>query len=92
MVDIETQQAVLEYRAFHYVKNVGPRPVLFVVAGDEELMKNSDHARAAYELLPGPKEYIEVPGVTHFEMYSGAPFERSSNAAAAWFRKHFGLE
>jgi hypothetical protein len=33
----------------------------------------------------GSKDYIEVPGITHFEMYIGEAFERSSNAAADWF-------
>ncbi len=88
MVDNETLQAVAEFRPMHYVPRIGPRPVLFVVAGDEQLMKNEDHAKAAYDLLPGPKDYIVVPGVTHFEMYIGEAFEKSSKAAADWFEKY----
>ncbi|MFN0124131.1 MAG: alpha/beta hydrolase [Blastocatellia bacterium] len=92
MVDIETQQAVAEYRPFHFLKAIGDRPVQFVVAEKEELMKNADHAYAALEVLTGPKKLISVPGITHFEMYSNEPFEISSNAAAAWFREHLGME
>ncbi|MGE0132450.1 MAG: VOC family protein [Blastocatellales bacterium] len=92
MVDIETQQAVAEYRPFHHLKAIGDRPVLFVVAEKEELMNNRDHSYAAMEVLTGPKKLISVPGVTHFEMYVNEPFEISSNAAAAWFREHLGLE
>ena len=92
MVDVETQQAVAEYRPFHHLKAVGDRPVLFVVAEKEELINNRDHAYAAMEILTGPKKLISVPGVTHFEMYVNEPFEISSNAAAAWFREHLGLE
>jgi hypothetical protein len=36
-------------------------------------------------MATGPKEYITVPDITHFEMYSGKPFEISSEAAASWF-------
>jgi hypothetical protein len=91
MVDLETQYAVAEYRPFRYVKEIGPRPVLFVVAEKEELFNNRDNAYAAAELLPGPKRVVSVPGITHFEMYIGEAFEISSNAAADWFREHLGL-
>jgi uncharacterized protein len=92
MVDVETQQMVAEYRPFRYLKWVGSRPVKFIVAEKEELINNTENARASYELLPGPKDYLEVPGITHFEMYIGEAFEISSNGAADWFRKHLGLD
>jgi hypothetical protein len=92
MVDIETQQAVAEYRPFHHLKAIGDRPVQFVVAEKEELMKNADHAYAAMDVLTGPKKLISVPGITHFEMYINEPFEISANAAAEWFREHLGLQ
>lgn len=90
-VDIETQHAVAEYRPFRYVKEIGARPVLFLVAEKEELFNNRDNAYAASELLPGPKKVVSVPGITHFEIYIGEAFEISSNAAADWFREHLGL-
>jgi hypothetical protein len=92
MVDVETQQAVAEYRPFHSLPRVGERPVLFIVAEKEELMKNSDHAYAALEVLTGPKKLISVPGITHFEMYVNEAFDLSSNAAADWFREHLGRQ
>ncbi|MEW6208220.1 MAG: alpha/beta fold hydrolase [Acidobacteriota bacterium] len=91
MVDVETQQLVAEYRPFRYVKEVGARPVLFIVAEKEELFNNRDHAYAAAELLTGPKQVISVPGITHFETYINEAFEVSSNAAADWFRQHLGM-
>jgi dienelactone hydrolase len=90
-VDVETNQRVAEYRPFHYLKDVGERPVLFVVAQNEQLFKNADNAYAAAEVLAGPKQVIEVPGITHFEMYIDEAFEISSNAAAAWFTEHFRM-
>lgn len=92
MVDIETSQAVAEYRPFHQLKNVGKRPVLFIVAQNEELFRNRDHAYAALEILQGPKKVIEVQGITHFEMYIGKAFEESSNAAADWFLQHLAKD
>jgi len=92
MVDVETNQMVAEYRPFHYLKAVGDRPVLLIPAEKEELINNKENAYAAMEVLTGPKKLILVPGITHFEMYINEAFEISSNAAAAWFREHLGLE
>jgi len=90
-VDAETNQMVAEYRPFHYLKAVGDRPTLFIVAQNEQLFKNADNAYAASKMLTGPTKVIEVPGITHFEMYIGEAFEISSNAAADWFREYLGL-
>lgn len=88
-IDFETNQAIAEYRPFHYLKHVGDRPVLFVVAQYEELFDNRDHAYAAAKELTGPKQIIELP-VSHFEMYVGEAFETSANAAADWFKQYLG--
>jgi uncharacterized protein len=90
IVDVETNQMVAEYRPFHHLDHVGERPVLFVVAANEQLLDNKEHAYAAAEVLTGPKKVIEVPNTTHFEMYIDEPFEISSNAAADWFRQYLG--
>jgi dienelactone hydrolase len=88
MVDVETQQAVAEYNPMTYVAGVGARPVLFIVAEKDELINNQSSAHTAYGMLPGPKDYIEVTGITHFEMYVGEAFDSSSNAAAKWYLKY----
>ncbi|MBM3738242.1 MAG: hypothetical protein FJW39_20870 [Acidobacteria bacterium] len=88
MVDVETQQAVAEYRPMHYVPRIGPRPVLIMVAENEELMKNEHHGKAAFDTLPGPKDFIVLRGITHFEAYTGEAFETGSKAAADWFEKY----
>jgi dienelactone hydrolase len=92
MVDVETNQMVAEYRPFQYLKAVGDRPVLLIPAEKDELINNRANAYAAMEVLTGPKKLIEVPGITHFEMYINDAFEISSNAAASWFREHLGLD
>jgi uncharacterized protein len=92
LVDLETNQMVAEYRPFHYLPRVGNRPVMFIVAENEELFRNADNAVAALEMLTGPKRLVTVPGITHFEMYINEAFEISSNAAAEWFRQHLGVE
>lgn len=92
VIDVETKQAVAEFRPFHALKHIGDRPVLFVVAQNEELFDNKEHAFAAAEVLTGPKKVIEIPNTTHFEIYVGPAFEISANAAADWFRQHLGAK
>jgi uncharacterized protein len=92
MVDVETQQMVAEYRPFHYLKSIGDRPVLLILAEKEELINNKESGYAALEVLTGPKKLIDIPGITHFEIYIDKAFEISSNEAAAWFREHLGLD
>jgi len=87
-VDVETQQAVAEYNPMSYLPQIGARPVLIIVAEKDELINNQRSGRTFFEGLTGPKDYIEVKGISHFEMYIGEAFERSSNAAADWFLKY----
>jgi fermentation-respiration switch protein FrsA (DUF1100 family) len=61
---------------------------MVVVAQYDELINNDRAGKAAIDYAKGPKEYIVVPDITHFEMYSGKPFEISSEAAARWFTTH----
>jgi len=88
MVDVETGQAAAEYRPFRYLKQVGPRPVLFIVAQHEQLFRNEDNAYAAADILDGPTKVLEIPGITHFDIFVGEPFNISANAAAEWFKKY----
>jgi dienelactone hydrolase len=44
--------------------------VLFIVAEKEELFDNKDHAKLAYDRMPGTKKkYVVVPGITHYGIY-----------------------
>ena len=87
MVDVETNQAVREYTPFYHARYLGERPILMIVAENEELGGNVA-SRAAFEQIQGPKEWRVVPGTTHFQMYIDEAFEISSSAAADWFLQH----
>ena len=89
-VDLETSQAAAEYRPFRYLKQVGPRPVLFIVAEHEQLFSNEDNAYAASQVLDGPAKVLEIPDISHFDIFLGEAFDISSNAAADWFRQYLG--
>jgi len=91
-VDLESSQAAAEYRPFRYLKQVGPRPVLFIVAQHEQLFSNEDNAYAASKVLEGPTKVLEIPNISHFDMFIKEPFDISANAAADWFRQYLGTK
>jgi alpha-beta hydrolase superfamily lysophospholipase len=61
---------------------------LFLVADKEELFDNKDHAKLAYDRMPGKnKKYVNYPEITHYGIYR----ERRQDAikeAIAWFDQY----
>ncbi len=88
LIDSEMLEANRENNTLQWAKNIGERPFMVIVAEFDELINNTTAGKAAIGYATGPKEYIVVPDITHFEMYSGKPFEISSEAAARWFKTH----
>ncbi len=85
LVDFEMVEANRENNTMQWAKNIGERPFMVIVAEYDELINNDNAGKAAVGYAKGPTEYIVVPDITHFEMYSGEPFEIASQAAARWF-------
>jgi dienelactone hydrolase len=88
LIDSDMLEANRENNTLQWAKNIGTRPFMVIVAQYDELINNDRAGKAAIDYAKGPKEYIVVPDITHFEMYSGKPFEISSEAAARWFTTH----
>ena len=58
--------------------------MLFIIAENEELFDNRDHAIKAHERAKGPKKIITVPGITHYGVYLQA-HKSCQDAAIRWF-------
>jgi uncharacterized protein len=66
-------------------------PYQVVAAEGDELIPLAG-IKASYERVPAKtKNFIVVPKIGHFDMYSNEPFEISSNAAADWFVKYLNV-
>ncbi len=61
--------------------------VLLIAAEKEELMDNHMHSERVYERLQGPKAYIVIPGITHYDVY-GKAFDQAIKPAIDWYDKH----
>ncbi|MBI3422469.1 MAG: alpha/beta fold hydrolase [Acidobacteria bacterium] len=61
---------------------------LFIVAEKEELFDNKDHAKLAYDRMPGTKKkYVSYPDITHYGIYREKRQE-AINLAIEWFDQY----
>ena len=59
--------------------------MLFIVAEKEELFDNKEHAKLAYDRMPGTKKkYVVIPGITHYGIYREAR-DQAIKLAIEWF-------
>jgi hypothetical protein len=60
---------------------------LFIIAENEELFDNKDHAIAAHERAPGVKKLVTVKGIKHYGIYIEKRKE-AQTLAIDWFKEH----
>lgn len=60
---------------------------LFIIAENEELFDNKDHAILAHERATGVKKLVSIPGIKHYGIYNEAR-ARAQQEAIAWFNEH----
>ncbi len=60
---------------------------LFIIAENEELFDNKDHAILAHERATGIKKLVTVPGIKHYGIYNEAR-GRAQKEAIAWFDEY----
>lgn len=60
---------------------------LFIIAEDEELFDNKNHAVAAFERAKGVKKLVTISGITHYDIYTKER-EEAQQLAIEWFREH----
>ena len=60
---------------------------LFIIAENEELFDNKDHAIRAYERATGVKKLVTIKGIKHYGIYNEARGQ-AQKEALAWFDEH----
>jgi uncharacterized protein len=61
--------------------------MLIVVAENEELFDNAQHGVKVHERLQGPKGYVVIPAITHYDVYARA-FDKAMKPALEWYDKY----
>jgi uncharacterized protein len=60
---------------------------LFMIAENEELFDNKDHAILAHERATGVKKLVTIKGIKHYGVYNEAR-DQAQKEAIAWFDEH----
>jgi hypothetical protein len=60
---------------------------LFIIAENEELFDNKEHAILAHERATGVKKLVTIPQIKHYGIYNEAR-DRAEKEAIAWFDEH----
>ncbi|HEY7184099.1 MAG TPA: alpha/beta fold hydrolase [Blastocatellia bacterium] len=88
LIGAPIRDKMLHYAPVEEAAKVKDCAVLFIVAEKEELFDNKDHAKLAYDRMPGTnKKYVSVPNITHYGIY----FEQRQLAiklAIEWFDQY----
>jgi len=68
--------------------NLAPNVAMqFLVAQNEELFDNKDHALRAYETFKGTKRLVNIPNIKHYGIYYEA-HDQAFKLALEWFGMH----
>ena len=78
---------LLDYAPVEDAARAAHCAMLFVVAEKEELFRNEDHARLAFDRARGPKKYVVLPGITHYGVYREAR-AKATALEITWFHDH----
>ena len=81
-------EKLARFRPIDDADSIKNAAALFIVAQNEELMNNKDHSLAAFNKITTDKEYIELPGIKHYEIYSGSARKTATKAAITWYEKY----
>jgi fermentation-respiration switch protein FrsA (DUF1100 family) len=86
-VTLETLESILEYEPEAVADRIAPRALL-LIAAERDTVTPPDEFRSVYARAGEPKKLVILEGIRHYEIYSGAPLERSAEEAIGWFREH----
>jgi predicted acyl esterase len=78
---------LLRYAPVEDAAKVKGCAMLFLVAEKEELFKNEEHAKLAFDRAREPKKYVVIPGITHYGVYLQAR-GKATKLAIEWCDQH----
>jgi len=88
LIGAPIRDKLLHYAPVEEAAKVKDCAALFVVAEKEELFDNKDHAKLAYDRMPGTKKkYVSVPNITHYGIYREQR-QQAIKLAIEWFDQY----
>lgn len=78
---------LMHYAPVELARQASHAALMFVIAENEELFDNRDHAIKAHAAATGVKNLVTLPGIKHYGIYREAR-ERAQQLAVEWFDTH----
>ena len=80
-------ETLMRYARIEDIHRCDNRAKLFIIAENEELFDNKDHAVAAYDQANGVKQLVTIKGIKHYGIYAEKR-KQTQQLAIDWFRKY----
>ncbi len=88
LIGAPIREKFLQYAPVEDAAKVKETAVLFIVAEKEELFDNKDHAKLAYDRMPGTKKkYVSIPNIAHYGIYRESR-DQAIKLAVEWFDQY----
>ncbi|HJQ25234.1 MAG TPA: alpha/beta fold hydrolase [Blastocatellia bacterium] len=88
LIGAPIRDKMMQYAPVEEAPKVKDCAVLFIVAEKEELFDNKEHAKLAYDRMPGTKKkYVVVPNITHYGIYT-TERDRAIKLSIEWFDQY----
>ena len=81
------REKLMHYAPVELARQASHAALMFVIAENEELFDNRDHAIKAHAAATGIKKLVTIPGIAHYGIYREAR-ERAQQLAVEWFNEH----
>ena len=78
---------LMHYAPVELARQASHAALMFVIAENEELFDNRDHAIKAHAAATGTKKLVVIPGIKHYGIYREAR-EQAQELAIEWFDAH----
>jgi dienelactone hydrolase len=88
LIGAPIRDKLLNYAPVEEAPKVKDCAALFIVAEKEELFDNKEHAKLAYDRMPGAKKkYVVIPNITHYGVYRESR-DQAIKMAVEWFDQY----
>ncbi len=86
-IPLETARAVLDFHPEEVVARIAPRPILFIVAGEDALVLN-ELTWELFERAGEPKKWVVIPDIPHYDMDLPENLDKALAHTCAWYGLH----
>jgi len=86
-ITLETAEKTWEYKPEEAVARISPRALL-LIAVEHDVVCPKEEYEAMYQKAGEPRKLVILPGLRHYDVYSGPGAETTSALAIDWYREY----